>query len=376
MNKDELIFWFDTPPKVEVGAFNALSKIWPNKVIYVILNDLRQERKKAGWDDSDYANAEVIKLFSESDQQNIINKLITEYPNAIHVGNGFDTPIMKIVKYRIFSENCKFLLFTERPAPIGKGIKLFARKVYQFFKYSKLCREYRKHTDILLPLGHQGARAYQLCGFPKSKIYPFLYCPQLKKAKTSSNIHKPLKFVYVGRFFYPTKGTDVLLKAIPCLHGDWDVSFAGGYGANSDEVISFIEIYPNVHYLGTWQSNEVVDNLANFDVAIVPSTADGWNLIVNEAIHAGVVVISSDQAVSHEVLEKSKSGFVFKSRDYIQLSKLMQGLIDSPDKVPQLKKNALVFADTISDSNIGHYLADILNYTFYNEGDRPVCPWI
>lgn len=376
MKKDELIFWFDTPPKVEVGAFNILSKTWPNKVIYVILDDLRQERKNAGWDDCDYANAEIIKLFDLDDKEKTIQGIFLDYPNAIHIGNGFDTPIMKMVKTTIFSKNYRFLLFTERPAPIGAGLNLLARRIYQFFKYSKLCHEYRKHTDVLLPLGQQGVHAYRICGFPINKIYPFLYCPQLIKTNKPSKNNNPIKFVYVGRFYFPTKGTDVLLNAVPLLHGNWDLSFAGGYGANSEEVIKFIEKTPNVHYLGTWKSNEVVNNLIDYDVAIVPSTADGWNLIVNEAIHAGIAVISSDQAVSHEVLNKSKSGFVFKSRDYKSLAKCMQNLIDNPSLLPELKNNAINFANYIDDVRIGKYLEDIINYTFYNEGDKPMCPWI
>ena len=34
--RDELIFWFDQPPKVSKGAFNYVSKHWGNKVIFIV----------------------------------------------------------------------------------------------------------------------------------------------------------------------------------------------------------------------------------------------------------------------------------------------------------------------------------------------------
>ena len=49
MNESEIIFWFDSPPKVGKGAFNYVANNWGNSVYYVFNNDFRQERKNNNW---------------------------------------------------------------------------------------------------------------------------------------------------------------------------------------------------------------------------------------------------------------------------------------------------------------------------------------
>ncbi len=372
-----IIFWFDYPPKVEVGAFNAFSKLWDGDVYYAISNPHRSERVLANWGD-EYGDVKIVKLYEETDRAKVIESLVQDHLDAIHILNGFDTKICKEIKPFLFKDGLKALLFTERPAIFGNWGEALLRKVYTTVKYARLCREYSKHVRAILPLGKQGVRVFQKLGFPKDRIYDFMYCPSLIDISQEKDIevHSPIRFVYVGRFYYKTKGTDVLLDALPFLKGEWSLDMVGGYGANREDVLNRIQGYKNVRFAGTWDSNSVVKNIQNYDVVLIPSKADGWNLLVNEAFHAGVGVIVSDQAVSHEVVESHGGGAVFKSEAPEQMAEAMQRVIDRPEIAVEWMKRARENVPFISMETVGKYLYDIVLYEFYHTGEKPKCLWI
>ena len=373
-----VVFWFDNPPKVEKGAFNSFSKIWNGEVLYVISHDFRQERKIANWNDGDYGKARVIPLYEVCDRQQVISDIFEKYKDAIHIANGFDTPIMKEIKHLMFNKKRKALLFTERPVFIGPWVIKQIKEIALRVKYAMLCREYEPYIKAILPLGKQGMDIYRQCGFPKDRIYNFMYCPQLSDLSNQRNVSvgNPIRFLYVGRFFYMTKGTDVLMKALPYLRGNWSLDMAGGYGLNANDVIKQINNNPNVKYLGVWDSTRVVSNMQSYDVVVVPSKADGWNLLINEALHAGIAVITSDEAVSHEVIEKYNAGLIFNSNHPKKLAACMQYAIDHPEAVQKWMQNGRGVAKIIGSDAIGKYFNDIIEFEFYCKGDKPQCPWL
>lgn len=373
---ETVIFWFDHPPMVEVGPFNELSRKWEGEVLYIISNPHRSERVLANWKE-EYGRAKVVCLYEESDRASRIQSIIKEHPDAIHVLNGFDTKICKEIKPYLFKNGLKALLFSERPAIMGSWVEKLLRQIHARLKYSRLCHEYADYVRAIIPMGEKGVDAFMRLGFPKDRIYDFMYCPPLFDISREKvmRVHDPVRFVYVGRFFYKTKGTDVLIDALPFLKGNWSLDLVGGYGANRDEVLERIKGYENVHYIGTWNSDSVVKNLQDYDVVVIPSKADGWNLLVNEAIHAGVGVIVSDQAVSHEVISWHGGGAVFKSESPVQLASAMQRVIDEPEIAMKWMKEAKESVALISMETVGQYLYDIIRYEFYSVGDRPQCPW-
>ncbi|MBO4428234.1 MAG: glycosyltransferase family 4 protein [Bacteroidales bacterium] len=374
----EIIAWFDHPPKVEKGPFNVLSRLWPAKVWYVILKPLREDRKAASWDeDSDFGKAEVVRLYEKPDADAAIAEFCREHPDAIHIGNGFDTPVMLKAKKYIFEGGNPFLMFSERPAPLGGSLPFrLGLAIYHWLKYTRLRFEYSRHVNAFLPLGERGVRAYRRCGWRRDKLFRYMYCPPVMPlAKETAHPGKPVRFVCLGRFYYKTKGTDVLLDALKYLRGDFTLDFAGGYGPDETDLRRRIEPYANVRCVGVWKSQEVLEKLSDYDVAVVPSRADGWNLVVNEAMDAGIGVIASDQAVSDEMVPGAGNGLVFRSERPRELAAAMQKVIDDPSLAKEWAARSREFAPSVSQEVVGRYLRDIVLYVLNPDGPRPACPW-
>lgn len=381
MNKrDVLIIWFEAPPKVSKGAFNHLSKHWGNKVYFIANTDFKEERKLTNWNDGYYGDAEFVQLSEYKDSDEIIENIINQYPNAIHVLSGFTNGIQSRVRKYLFKEGIKLGLFSERPDTMGSWFEKTIRKIWFQFKYRRAKFMFEPYVSVFLPLGQCGVNTFASFGWNRKIMYPFMYNPIIKVPQytKSREVFNHVKFLYVGRFYYKTKGINTLMKATRYLKGDWSLDLVGGYGKDANEVIKWVETQENVNYIGSWSSEDVCKNMTEYDVVIVPSNYDGWNLLPNEAIHAGLATIVTNEAVSDEMIKISGAGLVVPAGEPREMAVAMQTAIDNPEKVNQWKSNTLNYVNRISEETVGNYLIDILDYTFYNIETmaRPKCPWL
>lgn len=375
--KDSIFFWFDSPPKVGKGAFNYVANNWPKQVYFVFNNDFRAERKAANWNDGDFGKAHIIALYNEKSPETKIHEIFSQYSHSVHIVNGFSSLIMKKISHYVCQEGMKLLLLSERPDQMGNWYERILRDLFFQIKYRWLYRQFKPYVKAFLPLGGMGKDTFRRYGWEEQVMFPFMYNPPIEDISSQSmkDVHHPIKFLYVGRFYYKTKGTDVLMKAISYLEGDWTLDLVGGYGKNADDVIKWAETEKNVHYIGKWNSLEVTKNMQQYDVVVIPTKYDGWNLLVNEGLHAGIGVITTNEAVSHEIIEKSGAGIVVQARSPRLFAEALQHAIDNPTDVIEWKRKAEQFVPRISTPVVGAYLIDIINYSIYNEGERPLCPW-
>ncbi len=377
-NSRSLIFWFEQPPKVGKGCFNYMTKAWNGKVIYAYLHDFNEIRKSVKWDDGDYGDAVMVDL-SENTEEKIKNLFETE-ADAVHVLAGFKSNIIKYLDNYIFSNKYQFICFSERPGVYGKWWQRLIKRLYVPISEILIARKYQKYVKAYLPLGLQGVNENKHYGWKSEKLYPFMYDPvDCVTDKNVYPVNSPMKFLYVGRFSRYTKGTDILLKALNEVKADkslYTIDFVGGYGDMKDEVISWAENTENAAFLGSWNSLEVGNNMKKYDVCIVPSKFDGWNLLVNEATRAHIGIIASDEAVSHEVVAHSGAGIVVKACRPKEMAKAIEYAVNNPEVVKEWKEKSKIYSPKISSASVGDYVIDIINYECLGMGEkRPVCPW-
>ena len=382
MNKrDELIFWFDQPPKVSLGAFNHVSQHWGNKVMYIADHGFGEHRKMINWDNTDYADAELVLLSEIENQEEYIKSVFEQYPNAVHIMNGFCSTIEAKIRNYVKRENVKLVVHSEKPLgskrafTIEKGI----RNILTPFKYKRIYREYKDYVDAVVPLGVWGKKLFESYGWPEDKVFSFMYCPELCKVKDIPiEESEKVRFFYVGRFNYKSRGLDLIMNVFDKLADSdkWSLNIAGGYGDKKDEVINWATNTKNVSYLGLLPAETVGDNMQQCDVYLVPTRADGWNSQINEAINAGVGVICADEAVSDEVIEASGAGVVVKASDVNALYNAVKNVLDNPQITKEWREKAKAYRHRIKGDIVGDYLIDILDYTFYDKEEKPSCPWL
>lgn len=382
-----LVFWFDSTPRVEAGSFNYVADNWENDVFFFCMEKMKDYRKKSGWVERSFENANVI-YFSEIDKpKDFFVDFIEEYPDAIHIFNGFrsktSTYLDMYIESNLDENKKKVIVWSERPGVYGSTYKKIQKKIFLNLLYKYIYYKYNDYVKILLPLGTKGVDTFASFGWNRNKIYPYMYNPISNFNKSSNdeypinNNDKKVKFLYVGRFSKSTKGIDILIDAFNEIQSDnWKLTLVGGYGDYKDQTISWAEENNNIEFIGSWNSDEVATKMKEYDIVVVPSRFDGWNVVVNESLCAGIGAIVSDEAVSDELIRKSGSGIVYPSKDVKELQNAIQKVIDNPEIITEWKLNSKKFFENISEETVGNYLIKIIKENFIKNNDILIeCPW-
>ena len=385
MERVPLIIWREKIPDVEKGVIGYVSEHWGNDVICFYLQQPDKERKKAGWEVESYANVRVEQISSDVFPRQFVSRVITEYPNAIHIFfGGLRHKLKKYLDLYIDQvKDSKLVIVAEKPVVSGK-LKLL-KKIAKKLLYRIIFKNYNPYIDVFLAMGQKGVNRYKEYGYSKNSIFPFMYNPIMNINDNNKSIDKiivnnPVRFLYLGRFDFQNKGCKNLMIAFDNidkeLNGKWKLTLVGGYGKQKNEIIEWANNKEFVDFGGTWNQKDIIKNMSDYDICLVPSIEDGWNLSPNYAIYSHVGMIISDEATSHEIIENSGSGIVYHYNDIDSFKKHIEDVIRNRDMIYQWKLKTFQFVDKISSKSVGDYFIDIMDYSFYNSNKLPKCPWL
>ena len=175
-------------------------------------------------------------------------------------------------------------------------------------------------ADAFLVTGESGVRYLRSLGVPQAKIFKIAYTTDISPfaAVALARHHHPARrFLYVGQFI-ERKGLLPFLDALSrwaTLHPASKLEFTlAGDGPLREDLQSF-PVPPNLRL--TLLGNVDYENLpavyAQADTFVLPTFADTWGVVVNEAMAAGLTVLGSEygQAVS-ELVREGESGWIFR----------------------------------------------------------------
>jgi glycosyltransferase involved in cell wall biosynthesis len=97
---------------------------------------------------------------------------------------------------------------------------------------------------------------------------------------------------------------------------------------------------PNVVVAGPKSGLDLQAEYRAADVFVLPSVEDGYGLVTNEAMSAGLPVIVSDHAGSAEVVRDGENGFVVGARDVAALADRLETLLRDGDLRRQMGAEA------------------------------------
>jgi glycosyltransferase involved in cell wall biosynthesis len=120
-------------------------------------------------------------------------------------------------------------------------------------------------------------------------------------------------FLYVGRL-EPQKGLLELISAfnqLPMPEKSQAQLLLVGDGSMRNRVLEEVERGEHITYAGRLSGTALLDAYGMADVLILPSLAEPWGLVVNEAMAAGLPVIVTDQVgCADDLVIPNKTGLV------------------------------------------------------------------
>jgi glycosyltransferase involved in cell wall biosynthesis len=253
---------------------------------YVSDAHLRRERVELGWSVEEDPDLEMI--IAPTPER--IRAIFAEHPDAVHIFSGMrHAPSIVLGLKCAIESRARFGLCSEPRVLEGGAGKV---RLLQSWLTE---RTLRRHAEFILAIGANGPRWFRLAGYPSSRIFPFGYFvdPMVMPAPAAgANAGRRPTIAYVGRLV-SEKGCDAFMEAAGQLP-EFDKLFAGK-GPLEGEMVVAARHDPTIRFLGVVPREELAEVFASADILVLPSrtTADGWGVVVSEALMSGCFALVS-----------------------------------------------------------------------------------
>ena len=331
------------------------------KFSVIVVKDFNKKRKKQGWESTSILKYHIIPKWNYI----ALIKLILKNKNKINVFAGpFENKklIFASLLYLIFNTKIYFL---SEPYSIIKldylsdGNKLlnFIKFKLRPFLYKIYGKIYIKNINGILAVSELAIKQFKVIGATEKQIYPFGYFvpKQIFKKKIKKNINL-LNVVFVGSLIH-RKGIDYLCKVVDELNSSEIVLKLDVYGPGNPNVFSLKN--KGINYCGTIPFGQSQKVMSSYDLSIFPSRHDGWGVVVNESILAGVPVLCSNSMGAKCLVEKFGCGEIFSLKNNDLYNKLTS-IINDNEKLKIMSKKTLTAQSYLEPKLAADYIFDVI----------------
>ena len=163
--------------------------------------------------------------------------------------------------------------------------------------------------------------------------------------------------VSVGRLNITQKRQDVLIKAFNEFlkkHNNYDLYI---YGDGSDrekivELINKMSLNEKVHLMG--RQEKILEKIYDSACFVLTSDFEGIPNALIEAMSIGLPCISTDCSPggARMLIKDGENGFIVDRNDYIGISRKLEYIIDNPEKIKTIEKEAMKISNLLSEKSI------------------------
>jgi glycosyltransferase involved in cell wall biosynthesis len=207
-------------------------------------------------------------------------------------------------------------------------------------------------ADGFVAIGSRAVEAYERLSRGRCPIANIPYCCDMAAffaiCREGDRCEARLRFLYCGQLIY-RKGVDLLLDAF-CRAA---VAFPkielmlvgeGPLGADLRAKIP-PSIHPRIHFAGFQPAAKLPKFFAEADVFVLPSRHDGWGVVVNQAIAAGMPVICSDAVgAAADLVVENVNGHLFAAGNGAALAEAISTFARHPEKIHSFGQRSRQFA--------------------------------
>mgnify|MGYP005749716469 FL=1 len=159
--------------------------------------------------------------------------------------------------------------------------------------------------------------------------------------KQELGITEECAVISVGQFI-PRKGMDLLLHCCKDLPENVGVYIVGG--TPPEEYLSICEKYDlkQVHFLDFMPKDQLMKLFLAMDVFALFTREDIWGLVINEAMAAGLPVISTDRCIAAlELIRNGEEGMIVENENLQQMREALLTLVRSPELREKMSDHAI-----------------------------------
>ena len=243
-------------------------------------------------------------------------------------------------------------------------------------EYRRCLRRMLGIVEGILAIGDGTTEWLVQRGWNEQQVYPFAYFLRPPPEGMADRRERGrLRIVFVGRLIR-LKRLELVIEALRRLpERDVELTVVGG-GAYEGSLRrrARAALGGRVTWLGCVPMGVVQRVMAQADCLVLPSSYDGWGVVVSEALMVGTPVICSDRCGAAGVVRCSGQGGVFKSGDVAALTKRIEVEVARGGQSAAWRRDLRRWAECLGADAGAAYLRGIVRHAA-GGGSRPSLPW-
>lgn len=217
---------------------------------------------------------------------------------------------------------------------------------------------------------HYGAKENEIFEYPFTSLKEEDILPSAPTIEEKMAIRKKIGIsgtkvvISVGQFIY-RKGYDVLIKAWTRCPHDVDLYIIGGEA--TEEYLELVKNMKlnNLHFCGFKSKNELKEYYKAADLFVFPTREDIWGLVINEAMAAGLPIITTNKCVAGlELVRNNKNGFIVPVNNKKLLAEKMNLILSSEELRTKMGENSLRIINDYTIEKMANVHTEILENVF------------
>lgn len=325
-------------------------------------------RKAQGWTDTTVLDVERRLLSPHLTWRDGWRHLI-EHRNDAHIFcSPFDQPVL-ILCLLAASRLCPEVYLVSEPySPNADGYLADTVGLIPGLKAQLRPLVYRTYGCMLrgrlagvFAIGRLAVEQYRRAGMDPSRIFPFGYfvpggAPPVPGDSRPENC--ALRLAFVGNLIR-RKGVHELVAAMRQVRGRGLNAQLDVYGSGDP---SAFEIGGDgVRYCGVVPFGQAQAVMSKYDLVVLPSRYDGWGVVVNEALCAGVPVLCSRGAGASVLVETFGAGLTFPAGDAAALADAIATVALDPAFLQGMRAGARLAAQAIQPEMAAAYMLSVVS---------------
>lgn len=257
----------------------------------------------------------------------------------IVVLNGYQNLVAQCILYTR-SHQVPCIFWGEKIVASASGLK---------GKLQKILAQRLNSCWAIAAIGSQAKQDYRK-RFPNKPVFNIPYYCELSgfSIDIPQRPRSPITILFCGQMI-ARKGLDILLQAFKQLIESGASARLLLVGREA-ELPQMLETLPNqviqqIEYAGFQAPEDLPHFFRRSDLFVLPSRYDGWGVVVNQALGAGLPIICSDAVgAAHDLVEPGENGVIVSAGDSTALLEALAFYVRHPLAIQSASQNSLLKA--------------------------------
>jgi glycosyltransferase involved in cell wall biosynthesis len=256
-----------------------------------------------------------------------VARTLARLPSELVIVSDYSAPTAQIAMRALIARGCRWAFWGETPNFTRRGaLGSWAR--------GQLQRPLRK-AHAIAAIGSRAVEVYGglLPNVPVFNIPYFCDLEPYRRAATAraSREAKPTVDILFSGQMIERKGVDTLIAAFVRASSDAPALRLLLLGEGPDrlriETLVPENLRDSVVFLGHRKPETLPEIFAQADIFTLPSRHDGWGVVLNEALGAGLPIVASDAVgAAHDLVTHGENGFITPVGDVEKLAEAFVAL--------------------------------------------------